>query len=325
VLSFANVGATSLFSTPEDLVLWLDNFRTHKLGSDRVFANMLEVPSLSSGEPAKMFGFEFAAGLALGNYRGLKTIGHGGSDAGFRASIEWFPEQNTGIAITTNLASGDPVGHLHKVADVALKASFPESAPATAMAEEFIEVDKPILERYEGVFQIKDAGLMTLNIDEDELKADIAGMGVVVLKPLSETMFLIEEFKARISFEADEQNRYDHIKIIMATMEMPGTRLAPLVLTPETTMAYSGTYYSPELRTQWDLSSSDGKLFIQHSRHGNIALLADPSTEPGKQPVKFFGDQWFVSELVFDVDETGATRGFRVNGSRVKNLWFQKL
>lgn len=325
VLSYANVGATSLFSTPGDLVLWLDNFRSRKLGSDRVYANMLDVPGLSSGEPTELYGAEYAGGLMLGDYRGMKTIGHGGSDAGFRANIQWFPEQNAGIAVLTNLASGDPTGHLHKVADVVLAAHFPESAPATAIDEEFIEVDKAILERYEGIFQIKDAGLMTLSIDEDELKADVAGMGVVVLKPLSESRFLIEELKASLSFEADEQGHYDHVKINMASEEMSGVRLAPLVLAAETIMAYTGTYYSPELRTQWDLTGDDGNLLIRHFRHGNIALLAHPSAKPGEKPVEFSGDQWFASKLVFDVDEAGAVKGFRVTGGRVKNLWFQKL
>jgi CubicO group peptidase (beta-lactamase class C family) len=202
VLSYANVGATSLFSTPEDLVLWLDNFRTHKLGSEQVFANMLKVPSLSNGESAILSGYGgYAGGLLFGDYRGLKTIGHGGADAGFRSNIQWFPEHNIGIAVTTNLASGDPGGHLNKVADLVLKAYLSESAPAekAAIAEDFIELDKTILERYEGVFQVKDVGLMTLIINENELKADIAGMESYVLEPLSETRFLIDKMNSCIN------------------------------------------------------------------------------------------------------------------------------
>jgi len=323
VLSFANVGATSLFSTPEDLTLWLDNFRTRKLGSDRVFANMLDVPRLSSGEPAKLYGAEYAGGLMLGEYRGLQTIGHSGGDAGFRADIQWFPEYDMGIAVATNLASGDPAGHLHKVADVVLKAHFSESLPESD--EQFVEVDERILERYTGIFQIEGGGLMTLTINEDGLKADLADIGSFTLKPLSETRFLIEELNVRVNFEADEENRYDSLKAETTATEISGTRLVPIVLNPLTITSYTGTYNSPELRTQWDLIANNDGLIIRHFRHGDITLLAHPSSEMGKAPVEFSGDQWFVSKLIFDVDETGTVRGFRVNAGRVKNLWFQKL
>ena len=326
VLSYANVGATSLFSTPEDLVLWLDNFRTHKLGSEQVFANMLKVPSLSTGESAIFYGSGYAGGLMIGDYRGLKTIGHGGADAGFRSNIQWFPEHNIGIAVTTNLASGDPGGHLTKVADLVLKAYLSASAPAAkaAIAEDFIELDKSILERYEGVFQIKDVGLMTLILNENELKADFAGMSTVMLKPLSETRFLVDKLNAVINFEVDAKNHYDHVNISMGPRKLLGSRMAALVLSPEAVKSYTGTYYSPELRTQWDLISKDGKLIIEHSRHGNIILLANPSLKPGEKPVEFSGDQWFASKLVFDTDKSGLISGFRVSGSRVKNLSFRK-
>jgi CubicO group peptidase (beta-lactamase class C family) len=323
VLSFANVGATSLFSTPEDLVLWLDNFHSHKLGSEQVFTNMLEVPKLRNGESAKLYGAGYAGGLMLGEYRGLKTIGHGGSDAGFRADTQWFPEQNVGIAIATNLASGDPAGHLRKVADVVLKAFFLE--PLSNSVEELVEVDERILERYTGIFEVEAGGLIDFTAEENGLKADVSGVGVFMLKALSETRFLIEELNVHIRFETNGEHRYDSLKVETATKEIPGTRLEPIVLDPKTIMRYQGTYYSPELRAQWDLIGKDGGLLIQHFRHGDISLLAHPSKEPDKEPLEFSGDQWFVTKLVFEVDERGMTKGFRVTAGRVKNLWFQKL
>ena len=263
----------------------------------------------------------------IGEYRSLKTIGHGGNDAGFRSNIQWFPEHNIGIAVTTNLASGDPTGHLNKVADLVLKAYLSETVPAaaTAIAQDFIELNKSILERYEGIFQVKDVGLMTLVINENVLKADVAGMGRFVLKPMSETSFLIEEVKAVINFEADAQNHYENLKMNAGPMEFLGTRMAALVLSPAEVKAYTGSYYSPELATQWELSSKDGKLIIEHSRHGNIELLANPSIKSGEKPLEFLGNQWFASKLVFDVDKSGSISGFSVSGSRVKNLLFRKL
>jgi len=325
VLSFANAGATSLFSTAEDLVLWLDNFRSHTLGNERLIANMLEVPKLSNGEPASLFGAGYAGGLMLGEYRGLKTIGHGGSDAGFRANIQWFPDQNVGIAVLTNLASGDPAGHLHKVADVVLESHFPESPPARVQPGTYVEVDRALLESYAGMFQIEGAGLMNIIFDEGELKADISGMGTFMLNPLSETDFLIEELEARIIFNVDAQGQFKLIRVETSATEYSGTRLVPVVLSSEIMSAYQGSYYSPELRAQWDLVGTDGKLLFRLFRHGDVALLPSPATEEGRNPVEFSSEQWFVSKLIFEVDEAGTVSGFRVSAGRVKNLWFRKL
>jgi predicted ester cyclase len=41
--------------------------------------------------------------------------------------------------------------------------------------------------------------------------------------------------------------------------------------------------------------------------------------------MEFLGDQWFASKLVFDTDKSGLISGFRVSGSRVKNLSLRKL
>ncbi|MEQ8764808.1 MAG: serine hydrolase domain-containing protein, partial [Planctomycetota bacterium] len=50
VLSYSLAGATSLFTTVDDLLRWNENFETHRVGSPRVFDWMLERGTLTSGE-----------------------------------------------------------------------------------------------------------------------------------------------------------------------------------------------------------------------------------------------------------------------------------
>jgi len=325
VLSFANVGATGLSSTPKDLVLWLDNFRTHRIGNDRVFTNMLTIPKLSNGKLAALYGSGYAGGLMLGKYRGLKTIGHSGGDAGFRANVQWFPEHSLGIAVATNLASGDPAGHLHKVADVVLKSHFSEALPEQSETETPVDLTRDILERYTGIFQIQDRGLIDLSIVDNNLEIDISGIGVFKLEPLSETTFLIDELQIRLNFATVEGDSYGNIEIKTGNGEMSASKLVSAQLSPATLMNYSGTYYSPELRTQWDIIHTDGGLLVRHFRHGDVKLLAIPVANQDTKPVEFLGDRWFATKIVIDVDQNGSAKGFRVTGGRVRDLWFQKL
>ncbi len=92
VLSYANAGATSLFTTAEDLARWLDNFRHEKVGGPEVLAMMKTRGTLNNGERVG-----YAHGLFIGDHRGLTTIGHGGGDAGFVSHVVWFSDTNTGV------------------------------------------------------------------------------------------------------------------------------------------------------------------------------------------------------------------------------------
>ena len=72
-LNYANVGATSLFTTAPDLARWLDNFRDPKVGGRRAIERMQEQAVLADGKK-----IDYALGLSIGSHRGLKTISHAG-------------------------------------------------------------------------------------------------------------------------------------------------------------------------------------------------------------------------------------------------------
>ena len=50
---------------------------------------------------------EYASGLEISEYKGLKTISHGGAFVGFRAEYIRFPEQHLSIAIFANRDDAD--------------------------------------------------------------------------------------------------------------------------------------------------------------------------------------------------------------------------
>src|SRR5208283_308368 len=123
-LNYANAGATSLFTTASDLVRWLDNFRDPKVGGHAATARLQEQAVLADGKK-----IDYALGLVIGRYRGLKTVSHGGGDAGYRSYVLWFPEQELGIAVVSGLASFDSGGTANSVAEVFLRDKLiPEAA-----------------------------------------------------------------------------------------------------------------------------------------------------------------------------------------------------
>ncbi|HEY0670812.1 MAG TPA: serine hydrolase domain-containing protein, partial [Longimicrobiales bacterium] len=103
VLSYANSGATSLFTTVGDLALWLDNFRTAKVGGPAVVAHMKQRGVLTKGDT-----IDYAFGIGHGKHRGLSMLAHSGGDAGFRTYVAYLPELEAGVIAVGNDATFNP-------------------------------------------------------------------------------------------------------------------------------------------------------------------------------------------------------------------------
>ena len=206
VLSYANAGATSLFTTAEDLARWLDNFRHETVGGARVMAMMRTRGILNNGDT-----IPYAHGLSMGEYRGLRTIGHGGADAGFRTQVYWFPEVETGIVVLTNVANGNPAGRARDVADVVLAGSFPEEeleeeagAPtAAADAEPPATPDPGVLAGYAGSWYSPELdALYHLVVAEGRLVANHIRHGEIELEYRAPDEFVTDRWWMReIRFE----------------------------------------------------------------------------------------------------------------------------
>lgn len=124
VLSYANAGATSLFTTVEDISKWAMNFETMKVGNAHVMDMMRQRFVLNRGDTIR-----YALGQSLNVYKGLPTAGHGGADAGYRTFLLRFPEQHMGIAVFSNLGQFDPGSMCYAMADVLLADQFKPEGP----------------------------------------------------------------------------------------------------------------------------------------------------------------------------------------------------
>ena len=124
------LGSSSLYSTVEDLAKWMLNFDDTRIGEQAVIDQMHQRGVLNNGEQ-----ISYALGLSIGEYRGLKTVGHSGSWRGFRSHLMRFPEQRFGVVILCNLDTFNPLSLSEKVADIYL-------ADVLASVEEASEPEK---------------------------------------------------------------------------------------------------------------------------------------------------------------------------------------
>ncbi|MEI9917532.1 MAG: serine hydrolase domain-containing protein [Bacteroidota bacterium] len=121
VLSYANAGATSLFTTVEDLSLWAENFEKVKVGNPNIMKTMESRYVLNNGDT-----IDYAFGQVLGKYKGLKTWSHGGADAGYRTFLLRFPDQHLSISVFSNHAQFPVADLSYQLADLYLKEDLKE-------------------------------------------------------------------------------------------------------------------------------------------------------------------------------------------------------
>ena len=206
VLSYANAGATSLFTTADDLARWLDNFRHETIGGPRVMELMTTRGVLNSGDT-----IPYAHGLSTGDHRGLRTIGHGGADAGFRTQAIWYPEADVGVVVLTNVANGNPGGRAREVAEVVLAGVFPEGeaepeedAPApSADSLPPPAPDRATLAGYAGSYYSPEVdALYHLEATNDGLVARHIRHGDIGLEPRAHDEFATDRwFMRQVRFE----------------------------------------------------------------------------------------------------------------------------
>jgi len=316
VLSYANAGATSLFTTAEDLGKWLINLETGDLGGCELLEKMHQRGILNSGDT-----IDYALGLSHGTYRGLRLIGHSGGDAGFRSYAGRFPDQRLGIVVLQNAAYANPSVLSREIAAVFLEEQMEpieETEPTEKPdKEDFITVDQETLKKYEGFYELQPYDIYAkIFMQDDHLWLEQGWNGRKnVLRTLSETRFNIEEEEAYAVFNENDEKEVI-LTIEFAELKVTGKRVASGTELSGGLEVFEGRYYSDELGTFYDLTVQNDTLVALHRRHEPITL-----TRIRKDG--FRGNAWWFGKLEFQ-REDGKITGFLLSGSRVRNLKFAK-
>jgi CubicO group peptidase (beta-lactamase class C family) len=123
---FEQTGDGAVHTSIDELLAWDNNFYTPKVGGQKLLDELHVRGVLNKGDT-----ITYARGLMLGEQRGLRTVSHGGSWAGYRAELLRFPAQHTSIAVLCNVANGNPSGRARRVADVLFESQM-TALPADA-------------------------------------------------------------------------------------------------------------------------------------------------------------------------------------------------
>src|SRR6266849_5836711 len=131
---FEQTGDGAVHTSVEDLLKWDENFYSGQIGGKEFLSEIQEPGKLNSGKV-----LDYAKGLRIADYCGLRTVSHGGSWGGYRAELLRFPEQHFSVACLCNLGSASPSNRARRVADIYLASGM---KPREEKKKESAEVER---------------------------------------------------------------------------------------------------------------------------------------------------------------------------------------
>lgn len=313
--NWEQTGDGGIQTTVEDLAKWDRNFYEPKVGGPALIEQLETKGVLNNGEK-----IDYARGLVVDEYRGLRRVSHNGGWVAFRAEMARFPEERFSVITLCNLGTDNPTDLATQVADLYLAdrlkpADPPPAPPAPAVATQAASraVD---LSPYPGLFfNPVTSQVRRIYIKEGKLFYEREPGNETELAPLGQDRFAMTD--SPIAIEVHFSTTPDGLREMRIPMA-PGN---PVFQAVEPALAddragLAGTYFSEELDVTYTLTMKDGNLELKQARLPAAVLqpaFADAFRAPG------------VGLLRLTRDSGKTVTGFKINAGRIRNLEFTRV
>jgi CubicO group peptidase (beta-lactamase class C family) len=255
-------GDGGIVTTVGDLALWERNFDDPKVGGAKVMAEMQAVEPLADGSENN-----YAAGLMIKSYRGLRMVQHDGGTGGFLSDKFRFPSTGLTFIELCNRRDSSVFRRLRQVADLylGLGPEAPSTVGASAGAQKWPAADLamlagPYLSADRGEFHIFTVENGVLVNEED---APYHRTGRFEFKDAGGATwrFLVQ---SGVATGVERQIPGSKAPVRYARMPPPLPDLRE----------YAGMYVSPELVTAWCVEMTDKGLVLRRKRFEDEAVHA---------------------------------------------------
>lgn len=312
------IGSSAVYTTIDDMVLWARALAEEKEFSE-IFKLMKTKGKLNNGKT-----IDYGFGLGLGQLRGERIIEHtGATPAGFRSGIVFFPEQELTVIVLSNWGAINVIGDLGvKVVDHFLpKKTEIQANPSLAKIQQAVNVSSSLLESYTGDYLFNNEIPVAIRLNEDQvLTVQLEGQPVHELAAMSNEEFDFAALRSKLIFNINEHGVCEQVEVWMNDAKQGELARVKKVAGEVLNLSkYTGLYYSEELRIVFEIGKIDNKLTVLNSKMGQIKLNS-------KADLIFIPDHGLASSLNFEMNESGAISGFRLNrGSRLRGLNFVRI
>ena len=302
-LSFCGpFGDGPLFSSVGDMFLWDQNFYHNKLGdgSQQLIEQMQTPGMLNNGDA-----LDYAFGLFVREYRGVKMVSHSGAWAGYVSNMLRCPDQQFSVIVLANI-NNMPIRELAlQVADLYLSDVLtPADAPPIEPEPSEVALSSQQIEALTGFYRGQKSGNY---LDLAGLTLEFYGTKMM-LKPISPTRFKASEGGLSVEIEAQSDG---HLNVTFYGETDTYDQIDVTPVQPGETAGHVGDYYSQALGMTYYLTAEGEQLFVQRGYAPHQLLKRVTSG--------VYLNDWLVYEFAPDQSR------FDLLAGRVKQLEFVRL
>jgi CubicO group peptidase (beta-lactamase class C family) len=320
-----SIGNDGMYSTVGDLLLWLQNFDTPRVGTTALLAAM-QKPTVLPGGGTTSYGF----GLGMEDYRGALEVEHSGGDRGVATKAVRFPKQRLAVAVLCNedsvvlgdMARVNPDVFTNGIADVYVADALgpADAAAGIASSQTPVKLSDAELSGKTGLYRIVGAAgkdwpvLTTVTHGALMLRSYYQDDFDFELRPTGANRFLLHD---RVPFEfipaSDGRPKEWHagegkgqyiLQAVTLTAVAADLRL------------YAGDYRSDEIGATYTLGARDSSIVVKSAGRPDVTI------SPFSKDV-FVGD--WVGIVKFSRDARGAVTGFTLNRENDRGVRFDVI
>ena len=295
-------GDGGLYTTLDDLLRWDQTFYSNQQFGEE-FADFMETRGrLASGER-----IQYASGLIIGRYRGLRTVSHAGRVPGMRSEMLRFPDQQLTVICLCNRGDADSASLAREVAEVYLAGKLHPPPPPAEL--DYVASGFPELA---GIWESKQGWIARAWSSPDSLLVETAD-GRYRLQPLNRRQLFDSAGSSGLVL-----TRISSDQITMqfdGGVRVPYTRLNATPPPQAALRALEGDYRSVDVGASYHVAIQDGKLQLTAPSGWHLAL--DPVGAD-----RFLLGPW---TLRFTRGTDGSVSALEWHQARVWNLVFEKV
>lgn len=304
-----DIGASNIYSNIIDLNKWVKNFEKPMHGWSEVFETLQSTQPLTNG-----YRNNYAFGIILDEDHGNPRIQHSGAVPGYLSYIFYYPKEKLSVILLSNLLSREIDEKVNSIPSLFLKnrttSNHSKPKPSKWLpyykqdAKDFLgdywninhNYSRKIDLKNDTLFYVRDNGTQSPLVKIERNKYYLDGIRVLVTVEFDTTnnsMIVQDGTSAPEYFE-----QYDNVPPTISDLN-----------------SYTGTYFSEELQTTYQIELIDDKLVGSHQKFGQFEINVIH---------KDFTDWSGFATAKYHRNSSNKVCGFYVSLNRVKNVWFEK-
>jgi CubicO group peptidase (beta-lactamase class C family) len=213
--TYPEMAAAGLWTTPSDLARYMiENQQSLQGKANHVLSRELTQQMVTPGKG------NWGLGLQIGGSPSNPYFSHGGVNEGFESLFIEYEHNGEGAAVMTNAQGGMRLAS-EVMSSIAVAYDWPDFRPVVRTA---IKVDRSVLTRYVGNYEIAPTFIVTFSLDGDQLMTQATNQPKFPVFPETNTKFFLTVVDAEVEFFTDDKGQVSYLVLHQNGHETKGVK-----------------------------------------------------------------------------------------------------